>query len=369
MRVTGVDTIPVEVGVTRLEAGGIAPYRGARSAVERVTRLLIRLSTDSGIDGWGEIRPTLSVASARRIVERDVAPHVVDRRVWEIESFLAEFQFEYLHLRSFVAGVEMALWDAFGKELDAPLHQLLGGKCTDAIPIAAPLGILPPAESRRCARRALDDGYEVLKVKAGRDWRTDVDRVLAMHDEVDGRLEFRVDPNQEWTFEDAVRAAARLEDAGVYLQYLEQPIRIDSVGALKRLRNRLTTPIAVNEDTYVPRNLFRLVREDAIDVAVVDLVPAGGILELKRQLGVATEAGLSVAHHDAFDLGIKKAAVAHTVASSPAINLATDTVYPHWADHVIETPLSVADGHLTVPDGPGLGVTVDEGQLDSLRVD
>lgn len=369
MHVVDVETIPVEADVKPLEAGGIAPYRGSESSVERVTRLLIRVSTDGGIEGWGEIRPTLALETAAGLVERDVAPQIVGRPVWEIEAFLDRFQFEYLHLRPFVAGVEMALWDAFGKHLGEPLHRLLGGKCTDAIPVAAPLGILPPDESRRYARRALEDGYDVLKVKAGRDWRTDVDRVVAMDEAVDGQLELRVDPNQGWTVEEAVRVAARLEDHEIYLQYLEQPIRIDSVGSLARLRSRVRTPIAVNEDTYVPRNLYQLASADAIDVAVVDLVPAGGILELKRQLGVATEAGLSVAHHDAFDLGIKKAAVAHTVASSPAINLATDTVYPHWADHVIETPLSVADGHLTVPDGPGLGVTVDEGQLDSLRVD
>lgn len=369
MRVTGVDTIPVEVGVKPLASGGIAPYRGRHSAVERVTRLLIRVSTDTGVDGWGEIRPTLSVESAREIIHRDVAPNIVERPVWEIEAFLHGFQFEYLHLRSFVAGVEMALWDAYGKELGVPLHRLLGGKCMDAVPVAAVLGILPPEESRRYARRTVADGYDVLKVKAGRDWRVDVDRVIAMDDEVGGRLEFRVDPNQGWSFEDAVRVAARLEDEGIYLQYLEQPIRIDSIGALKRLRNRVRTPIGVNEDTYVPRNLFHLVREDAIDVAVVDVVPAGGILELKRLSGVASESGISLAHHDGFDLGIKKAAVLHVVASSPAINLAVDTVYPAWEDNIIETPLTLTDGHMTVPDGPGLGITIDDARLESLRID
>ncbi|MFW6046137.1 MAG: mandelate racemase/muconate lactonizing enzyme family protein [Natronomonas sp.] len=369
MPVVDVETIPVEVGVSALEDGGIAPYRGNQTAVERVTRLLIRITTDDGIEGWGEVRPTLAIESAAQIIERDIAPHVVDRPVWEIEAFLSQFEFEYLHLRSFVAGVEMALWDALGRQLEVPVHRLLGGKCTDAIPVAAPLGILPPEESRRYARRALESGYEVLKTKAGRDWQTDVDRVIAMHDEVDGALEFRVDPNQGWTVEEAVRVMARLEDRGIYLQYAEQPIRIDSIGSLGRLRSRVKTPIAVNEDTYVPRNLFQLIKADAIDVAVVDLVPAGGILELKRLVGVASEAGLSLAHHDGFDLGIKKAAVAHAVASSPAINLATDTVYPAWEDHIIDPPLTVTDGHLTVPDGPGLGISVDVEKLESLRID
>lgn len=369
MEVATIDVIPVEMNVTELDDGGIAPYKGKFSSVERVERILIRLETADRIIGWGEIRPSPSVESTIAILQNDVIPEAVGRAVWEIESFAKSFHYEYLELNSYVAGVEMAMWDALGTHLDVPLHQLLGGKCTEKVPVASTLGILGPDRSRKYARRALDQGYDVLKLKGGRDWQTDVDRVIAMHDEVDGQLEFRLDPNQGWNFEDAVRVGAKLEDAGIYLQYLEQPIRIDSFGTYKRLRNRLSTPVGINEDAYLPRNLTHLLREDAIDVAVVDLVPAGGILALKSQASVAAEHGISIAHHDGFDLGIKKAAVLHTVASTPAINLAVDTVYPAWDDYLLGTPLTVSDGVMVVPDGPGFGITVDEAKIDQYRVD
>ncbi|WP_313693487.1 mandelate racemase/muconate lactonizing enzyme family protein [Halorarum halobium] len=367
--VADVEAIPVEMAVTSLEAGGIAPYVGNASSVEEVERVLLRLTTESGIEGWGEIRPSPSVESTVGVLEADVIPAAVGREVWEIESFVRSFEYEYLDLNGYVAGVEMAMWDALGKHLDAPLHRLIGGKCADEVPIANTLGILDPEESRTYARRALEAGYDVLKTKAGRDWERDVERVVAMHEEVDGELEFRVDPNQGWRFEDAVRVGARLEDEGIYLQYLEQPIRIDSVGTYERLRNRLRTPVGINEDAYFPRHLSQLLSADAIDVAVVDLVPAGGVLALKGQAAVADEHGVSVAHHDGFDLGIKKAAVLHAVASTPAINLAVDTVYQAWDDHLLEEPLTVADGAMPVPEGPGLGVSVDEGKLERYRLD
>ena len=369
MDVTDVDVIPVEMGVQPLDDGGIAPYRGKYTSVESVKRVLIRLKTDAGIQGWGEIRPSPSVESASQILRSDIIPKAIGRSVWEIESFVSSFQYEYLDLNPYVAGVEMAMWDALGTHLDVPLHQLLGGKCADAVPVANPLGILEPDRSREYARQTLEQGYDVLKLKAGRDWETDVERVIAMHDEVDGELEFRVDPNQGWNFEDAVRVGARLEDAGVYLQYLEQPIRIDSFGTYKRLRNRLTTPIGVNEDAYFPRNLSHLLKEDAIDIAVLDLVPAGGILALKSQAAVADEHGISLAHHDGFDLGIKKAAVLHSVASTESINLAVDTVYPHWGEYLIEEPHTVSDGMMAVPGGPGLGVSVDLEKVERHRID
>ncbi|MDR9432130.1 MAG: enolase C-terminal domain-like protein, partial [Natronomonas sp.] len=235
------------------------------------------------------------------------------------------------------------------------------------VEFAYALGIFSPDESRTYARRALDAGYSVLKTKAGRDWRTDVERIVAMHDEVNGELDFRIDPNQGWTVEDAVRVGAMLQDAGVYLQYMEQPIRVDNHESLASLRSRTAQPIAANEDTYILRNLRRMIGAGAIDVGVVDLTPSGGIAGLRQVAQIAEDGGLSLAHHCAFDLGIRTAAILHTVYGTPGINLPSDTAYFGWEDDVIETPFSIEDGHLTVPDGPGLGIEVDEDAVERYR--
>jgi L-alanine-DL-glutamate epimerase-like enolase superfamily enzyme len=370
MEITGIEAIPVAMGVRPLDDGGLSPYVGGQGVVEdEVERVLVRLETEGDVTGWGEFRPTLSPEATVTIVERDLAPEVIGRSVWEIEAFVDEFFFEYLHVQSFLGGVEMAMWDAFGKHTGQPVHRLIGGKCTDSVDLARCLGILPPEESREHAERALELGYDVLKVKAGRDWREDAERLIAMHDAVDGELDLRIDPNQNWSFPDAVRVGARLEDAGVYPQYLEQPIRIDSFGTLDKLRSRLRTPIAANEDTYFPHNLMNMAREDAIDVAVVDHVPAGGILGLKRLAAVGGDLGVSMAHHNAWDLGVKTAAMLHVVSSTPSIDLAPDTVYFAWVDDVIADPHVIEDGSMAVPDEPGLGVTVEEDAVEEYRID
>jgi L-alanine-DL-glutamate epimerase-like enolase superfamily enzyme len=189
-----------------------------------------------------------------------------------------------------------------------------------------------------------------------------------MDEEANGRLDLRLDPNQGWSYEDAVRVGARLEDAGVYLQYLEQPVRTEAYGTYKRLRERLRQPIAVNEDTYFAHHLHHLVREDAIDVACIDIVPAGGILRAKDQAAVADDAGVSVSHHNGFDLGIKQAAVLHTVATTPGINLAPDSIYYAWDDYLLAEPLTVEEGSMPVPEGPGLGIDVDEATVERYRI-
>ncbi|EMA38161.1 mandelate racemase/muconate lactonizing enzyme family protein [Halococcus hamelinensis] len=378
MTITDLEAIPIEVRFSpRSEDGGLGSYARQDSSRSVQPRVLLRLETDDGVTGWGEMLPTMgSVDVVRSVFEKLIAPYVVGREVWEIEAFLQaidrnSFTLAYYNanVQTFVAGVEMAMWDAWGKHLGEPVHRLLGGKYIDEVPFAFALGVVDIEESRRIARQAAENGFEVLKTKAGRDWRFDVERIRAMHDAVDGELEFRLDPNQGYSFEDAVRVGARLEDAEIYLQYLEQPVRVDSFGTLKRLRQRLTTPIAVNEDLYYPHNMLHLAREDAVDVGVVELLSMGGILRLKRQVGVASALGISLSHHSGRDLGIKTAAILQTVATTPAIALPPDTVYYAWADAVIESPFEFDDGRLSVPDDPGLGVTVDTEAIERHRVE
>lgn len=368
--VRDVEAIPVEVGIRPLEDGGIAPYVSNHDVVHARERMLIRVETEGGTVGWGEFLVTMESPSATKaIVEEVIAPELVGRDSANLRDFVEGFYYPYVTVAPFLGGVEMALWDIQGKELGVPVHELLGGPVREEIPVAYCLGILDPEEAATHAARAQDQGFSVLKTKAGHDWRTDVDRVAAMHDAVDGEMDFRLDPNQGWSPEETVRVAATLEESGIYLQYLEQPERVDTYGSYGQLRSRTRTPLAVNEDTYVQYNLHHLIKADAIDVAVVDIVPSAGILRTRELAGLASHAGISVSHHSGFDLGIKSAAVLQTVATTPAIDLAPDSVYYAWEDYVLDEPLPVTDGTMTVPDDPGLGVSVDERAVERHRIE
>jgi L-alanine-DL-glutamate epimerase-like enolase superfamily enzyme len=386
------ETIPVGVPVKSLnESYGLSPYiAGGRlrdvpdsltfeealerveSATDRGKKLLIKIDTENGITGWGEVKvPTMRTGKV--LIEELIEPKLIGREVNDIESFVDEFRYfssmYYTDITSYIGGVEIALWDALGKELQKPVHELIGGKTRDSIPIAYCLGLMSPEESRKHARFAYEHGFSVLKTKGSRYWRQDVERIKAMHDEVDGQLEFRLDPNQLWSVDEAVRVGAKLEDSGIYLQYMEQPIRIDSFGTLERLRERLRTPIAVNEDAYFPRNIAMASAKDAIDAAVVDLVPAKGILGFKRLMGVADDFGISLAHHSNFDLGIKNAAKLHAIASTPNFNLPIDSVYYAYEDYLLEEPLEIEDGRMNVPTKPGLAGKINQDKIEEYRLD
>lgn len=383
MEIKTISAHPVSIDIVSRDKGGIAPYVTNHNELNKMDRVFVRVETDTGLVGWGEMRVFLSPPTTVSIIEDGVAPIVEGHSPYEVESLRRLLFIEYTNVDMFFSAIEIACWDIIGKDLDKPIYKLLGGwtspKMTEArmdaqstadrtVDVAYCAGIMPIEESREHAAKALDKGYSVFKTKAGRDWKHDANRIIAMDDETNGELDFRLDPNQGWRLDEAVRVGARLRDAGVYLQYLEQPIRVDTHESLAKLRSRLSQPIGPNEDLYITHNLKDLIRYGALDVAVVDMTPVGGITGLRQVAAIAEDAGIPMAHHCAFDLGVRTAAILHAVSSIPGFSLPPDTTYYAWEDDIIERPLTISDGSIMVPDGPGLGVTVDESKINKYSI-
>jgi len=388
MEIRDVTATTVDVPLVELdETLGIGPYVTNHGQVDSMERVLVRVETDEGISGWGEMRTFLSPAATESIIEDGIGPLIEGQSPFETERLRRQVFIEYTNIELFFSAVETACWDIVGQALDKPVFELLGGATApyqttamnaDAggresaaardVDFAFCLGILSPSESRVKAQEAVDAGFSVLKTKAGRNWKQDVARIKAMDDEVAGELNFRLDPNQGWSLDQAVRVGAALEDAGIYLQYMEQPIRVNAHDSLAALRQRLRQPIAPNEDTYIPNNLRSLIEAGAMDVAVLDLTPAGGISGLRQQAAIVEDAGIPYTHHCAFDLGIRTAAILHAVHGLPGFSLPPDTTYYAWEDDVIANPFSVTDGTMTVPHKPGLGININQDTVDKYQV-
>ena len=387
MEITDVSAYAVEVPLRPIEEGGAAPYVTNHNALHSKERILVRVTTDEGYVGWGEVRELLSAEATVDMIEKGVAPLVRGQSPFELEKLRRQVFVEYVNVDMFFAPIEIACWDIVGKALNRPVYELLGGwtapiqterkhqhhqdeygSTAGAVEFAYCLGVWSPEESADHAETVSDAGYSVLKTKAGPDWREDVERIVAMHEATDGDLEFRLDPNQGWTVDEAVRVGAALENEGIILQYMEQPIRVDNHRELARLRQRTHQPIAPNEDTYLPHNISRLAEAGAADVLVLDMTPAGGIAGLRQQVAIAEDAGLGTTHHCAFDLGVRTAAILHAVSGIPGFTHAPDTVYFGWDADIITDRFEIEDGAIGVPDGPGLGIEVDEERIEEYRI-
>jgi L-Ala-D/L-Glu epimerase len=140
------------------------------------------------------------------------------------------------------------------------------------------------------------------------------------------------------------------------------------IGESARLRRQTTTPLALNESVTTPEVVLQILQLRAADVLLPDTYQCGGILAVKKVAGLCEAARVPCVFHCAHDLGLKTAAMLHVVASSPGFTLANDCTYYGLEDDII-TPLHrIESGCMTVPDGPGLGVAVDEAKLAKYRV-
>ena len=137
---------------------------------------------------------------------------------------------------------------------------------------------------------------------------------------------------------------------------------------LARLRRQTRTPIALNESVTTPEISLQILQLHAADVVLPDTYQCAGILGVKKVAALAEAAGVTCVFHCAHDLGLKTAAMLHVVASSPSFTLANDCTYYGLEDDII-TPLHrIERGRMAVPEGPGLGVTVDEKKIAKYRV-
>src|SRR5205823_5472318 len=147
-----------------------------------------------------------------------------------------------------------------------------------------------------------------------------------------------------------------------------QPMHSTLLAESARLRKRTTTPLALNESVTTTEIALQILRLDAADVLLPDTYQCGGILAVKKVAALCEAARIPCVFHCAHDLGLKTAAMLHVVASTPSFTLANDCTYYGLVDDIITPLLRIERGTLEVPEGPGLGVVVDEKKVAKYQV-
>ncbi len=340
----------------------IAPYQNRYQTGTHKESLLVRLETDSGLVGWGETPDDWINRSFEGTPEERLPTQVLGRDPFHVEMWYVENT-----LGSYLAsGVEMAMWDLIGKAVRLPLYKLLGGAVRKKIELAACMGIRPYEEAKAIARQYVEMGFSTLKTKAGRDAKEDLDMVRGIRDGVGDRLKLRIDPNMGYPPEVALPLARDLEKYN--LEYFEQPMHSSYICESARMRRLTTTPLGLNESVTTLDIVTQILQLRAADVILPDTYQCGGLLGVKKVAALCEGAGVPCVFHCAHDLGLKTAAMLHVVASSPNFPLANDCTYYGLEDDII-TPLHrIERGFMEVPEGPGLGVNVDEAKLAKYRV-
>ena len=341
----------------------IAPYRSHIRTSSTTCSAIVRLETDDGLVGWGEHNVNFLPDISGRRMQQQAADWLIGRGSLTIADFHMHCPLE-TRLKS---GIELALWDLWGKSLGVPVAELLGGIIRPQIELAACMGIQSYERAGEIAAYYVEQGFSTLKTKAGSDMQEDLDMVRGIRDSVGDRLRLRIDPNRAYDLQDAAELAKRLEPYD--LEYLEQPIRAEPLADSHWLRQQSSTPIALNESVTDPASVIEIIKSDAAEFVLPDTHIAGGILPCVNIGRLCEAAGLPCIMHCGHDLGPKTAAMLHVAAACPSYTLANDSTYFGLEDDIIEQRLTIVQGKIDVPHKPGLGIEGDPERIERYRVD
>ncbi len=369
MKITSVEAIPVNVplkpGMTTKTSHGVhatSPY------------VIVRVQTDEGLVGLGEasVAPRwsgeTSVGSVA-IIEGLFAPVLIGEDPTEMTRLRGLIE-STIRLNPFTkAAVEMALWDLSGKAAGVPVYQMLGGKVRDTMPIRMVVGSIDVTSAVKLAKEFLDRGVKCLKVKVGLDPQQDVERVRAVRELAGPDIPISVDANCGWTVPQATDMLQRLRAFDIL--FAEQPISTGDPAEMAALRRRTDIPMMADESAFTPGDVWTLTSQRAVDIISVYPGKNGGIQATVECVHAAKAAGLPCAMGSNLELGIGTAAMLHLGAALPTIaseRFPGDFIGPlyHEAD-LLKTPLKLGPAEAVVPEGPGLGVELDEDQLDEYR--
>jgi muconate cycloisomerase len=365
MHITAIEPIVVEVPLR-------VPARSVHGTIPTQRSALVRVATDEGIEGWGNVDPvagySLTSADEVAVTVRRLAPALVGADPLNARRALALMDGQIDRHLEAKAAVEMALFDLAGRALGVPVTTLLGGRVRDEVHFNAWIGTVAPAQAAREASEWVARGFRSAKIKLDGAADEGVARVAAVRAAVGDRLALRVDFNESLALAEAVPFIRRLEPYGLAL--VEQPVPREQIAALAEIRRGIGIPLMADESVTDPASLVDIIRRGAADLVKVKVMKQGGLLRTQAMIECAAAAGLRVVIGHGFGLTPSTLAEAALAAVSDAVIDGCEAVGPlKLAGDVVAESVRLEAGTMRVSDAPGLGTTIDPDALKRYRAD
>lgn len=350
-----------EVRTQRLVAPLHTPFRTALRVTTSIETLVVRIGHADGAYGLGEAPQVWrvtgeSMASAEAVIDTVLRPLLLGRDPDELTVLLREVRAAVPGNHNAKAAVDVALHDLAARRLGIPLVRLLGGASL-RVPTDVTLAAGTADELALAAAARTAEGFSVVKLKVGTGAATDdVARVRAVRDAAGPDVTIRLDANQGWDARSAVRAITAMEDAGLGVELVEQPVPAPDLDGLAWVTDRVDTPILADESVFSVPDLLEVIRRRAADLVNVKLAKCGGLAPARTLLELAEAAQLGTVVGSMMEGPIGVAAAASLVAAYPT-TVVSDLDAAWWlASAPVRGAVSYAQGVLTLPDAPGLGV-------------
>jgi L-alanine-DL-glutamate epimerase-like enolase superfamily enzyme len=337
------------------------PFKTALRSVDAVEDVVVLVHTDSGHIGYGEAPATAPITgdthgSIIEAIDRFITPRLLGEEVANLNRLTGLIQGALERNSSAKAAVEIAIHDLWAQLYGAPLYKLLGGG-TPAIRTDITISVDAIDVMVADALSALARGFSALKIKVGKDVAEDIERVKAIHAAVEGRASLRLDANQGWTPKQAVSAMRVLEDAGVVLELLEQPVKAWDIEGLKYVTERVHTPVMADESVFTPAQVIDLLQRRAADIVNIKLMKAGGLSNAIRIADIAAAHGVPCMIGCMLESSISVAAAVHLAAARADVITKVDLDGPSLClFDPVDGGVIFNESEITITDAPGLGI-------------
>jgi L-alanine-DL-glutamate epimerase-like enolase superfamily enzyme len=340
------------------------PYTIAYATIDSVELFFLRVRADTGGEGLGSASPIVDVTGesadgCASFLASERTRWIVGRDIADLRSICRMLASTHREAPAARAALDMALHDLAARALGRPLADLLG-RCHDSLPTSVTIGIQRVDEAVAEAREHLARGFTHLKVKVGRSYLEDVERLSKIREAAGRGPRIRIDANQGWNEEDLSRFAPLLEELDV--EFVEQPLPARALEAARALPHDLRCRIALDESVVTERDASVAARPPAAcGIFNIKLMKCGGVTSALAIAEVARHAGIGLLWGCSDESRVSIAAALHAAFASPAtryldldgsLDLARD---PATGGFVLE------DGRLRTTGEPGLGVTIAEG--------
>ena len=343
--------------------------------------LLIKVTTDAGIVGWGEVDGCPLVT--RAIVEAPFSHNLVtglrELLVGE-DPMKTTALWKRMYERTIyygrdgaviqaMAGIDLALWDIKGKALQKPVHQLLGGAFRDSIRVYASNMFQFTAEATaERARKAVDAGFTAVKFgwePFGKDPETDVTFLTAIRGAVGETRDVILDVGLVWDAKTTIRRAKLFKPFN--LLWIEEPLHPDNLSGYARVAQSVDTYIAAGEEECTLAGFLRLMDQGKIDIVQLDMTRCG-LTQAMKIAAAADARGLRCVNHN-FTTDINTAASLHFLAAIPNAFIMEYCFEPSELSRALVTsPIAIKDGIARIPQEPGLGVEPRVDMIEKYRV-
>ena len=366
------DLAVAAVASTIVDVPTVRRHKLSQTEVTAQSYVIVEVRLANGAEGIGEAAtlggPRWSEESVEAIkanIDAYLAPALIGARADLFEAAGMRMDAAAKRNNAAKAAVETALFDAVGKSLNLPASALLGGAVRRGVPVLWTLASGDPAQEIEEAEKKLGAKlHRTFKVKIGaQSPEADMARMRRLAQALEGRAELIADANQAWDETVSARCLPQLGEMGVRL--VEQPVPAWNLGAMARLRARPNTPpLLADECVFDTHDMLAVACAAAADAVSLKLVKHGGPLGLKRVAAVAEAGGVGLYGGCLLESSVGAAAHLQAFATLRALAWGCEHFGPQiLTDDLVTEPLRFAEFEVTLPDGPGLGVTLDQDKL------